>query len=430
MTAAEALLSPKDADGRAVEPLARALSARAVSRPERLRLVGLLGRTGSERALSTLLPLLQSVSDPALAEAAAMALGTISSKSSGSALLTALDSDEVRVKRAAAVSIRQGRSAELVGPLLKRLARGGRAERTLAYLALPGPLSQSRDDQLIAQVAKLLDETRGGERDELLEALSASSRPPARAALLRLAKSSDFADRSKAAELLAAAPDVPALTRLVHDADARVRANAAWSLGFAAAGEVAAARQSLILALKDREAEVSGNAAVSLGRLARGHSETAIVLCGALLRDRRASVREQALRGLGLAHANCSDGYPALLLASDPRARVRRAAAELLLRASPEVSERRLLMRCQEGDTHATVAETCAGAPRADVPDVEATSVMVLQSTAAEPTPFTPFALLWADGGLRLGNADRRGVVHEPRAPKGSVELLPYAGGD
>src|SRR6185369_169996 len=63
MDAADVLLSPKEADGRAVEPLARALSARAVSRPERLRLVALLGRTGSERALPTLLPMLEGASD-------------------------------------------------------------------------------------------------------------------------------------------------------------------------------------------------------------------------------------------------------------------------------------------------------------------------------------------------------------------------------
>jgi HEAT repeat protein len=431
MDAAEALLSPKDADGRAVEPLVRALSSRAVSRPERLRLVGLLGRTGSERALSTLLPLLEAESDPALAASAAAALGNIPGTATAKALLWALDSDEGRVKRAAALSIRRAKAPELLGPLLKRLTSGGRSDRALAYLALPGPLSQSHDDALIARLAGLLADTRGSERDELLEALSVSKRPAVRAVLLGLGKSPEPGDRAKVAELLAAAPDASALGVLLRDADARVRANAAWSLGFVAAEGATAARSALSRALSDREASVLGNAAISLGRLARGHAElAAAALCGPLLHDGRSSVREQALRGLALAKASCSDGYPSKLLVSDPRASVRRAAAELLLRASPQSAERRLLARCQESDAHAMVAEACAGPPRPDSTEVEATTVLVVPGQAGDPTPGAPFALLWADGGLRLGSADRRGGVHEPEAPKGAVELLPYAGGD
>jgi HEAT repeat protein len=431
MDAAEALLSPKDADGRAVEPLVRALSARAVSRPERLRLVGLLGRTGSERALATLLPLLDAESDSALAASAAAALGNIAGKETAKALLAALDSDEGGVKRAAALSIRRAQPAELLAPLLTRLASGGRSDRELVYLALPGPLARTEDDAQLARAAKLLEGARGSERDELLEALSASKRRPARAALLLVASSPEPGDRAKVAELLSAAPDVTALSRLARDADPRVRANAVWSLGFVASADGVLARQALARALSDREAPVVGNAAVSLGRLARNSPETtAAALCGALLRDVRGSVREQALRGLALAKVSCGDGYPKKLLASDARAGVRRAAAELLLRASPQAAERRALARCQDSDTHALVADACAAAPRVDVSEIEATTVLIMPSSGASPIPGAPFALLWADGGLRLGSADRRGAVHEAEAPKGPVELLPYAGGD
>ncbi len=431
MDAAEALLSPKDADGRAVEPLARALAARAVSPPERLRLVGLLGRTGSERALATLLPLLQGVSDPALAESAAAALGSIPGKATSAALLQALDADELRVKRAAAFSIRRARTSELLGPLLARLARGGLNDRALVYLALPGPLSQSHDDALLARAAQLLDGTRGSERDELLEALSASSHPRARAVLARLAKGADIGDRAKVAELLALQPDVAVLAVLARDSDARVRANAVWALGFADPATSALARTALQSALGDREASVSGNAAVSFGRLSRKNPEVAAAaLCGALLRDARASLREQVLRGLLLARARCADSYASNLLRSDRRASVRRAAAELLLQNTPQASERRLLARCQELDTHALVAEACAGKRRAEAFEVEAATVLVVPNSGGEPTPGAPFSLLWADGGLRLGSTDRRGGVHEPRAPQGPVESLPYVGGD
>jgi HEAT repeat protein len=283
----------------------------------------------------------------------------------------------------------------------------------------------------VARAVRLLGATRGSERDELLEALSASRLPRARAALSRLAKSADFGDRAKVAELLAGQPDASVLARLLKDADARVRSNAAWSLGFVAASDSALARTALERALEDREAAVVGNAASSLGRLSRGKPEAAATaLCGGLLRDARASVREQALRGLALAHARCADGYVSKLLTADARANVRRAAAELLLLLGPEGAERRLLARCQDSDTHASVAEACAGPARPAVAEVEPITVLIVQSAGGDPTAGAPFALLWTDGSLRLGSADRRGGVFEPRAPHGAVESLPYVGGD
>lgn len=430
LDAAEMLLSPKDADGRAVEPLARALTARAVSRAERLRLVGLLGRTGSERALPSLLPLLQSRTDPELAESAAAALGYVPGAASARALLAALLQEDARIKRAAARSIRQSGSPSLLGPLLTLLERGGRRDRELSYLALPGPLSRSSDDALVARAAKLLTATRGSERDELLEALSVSSRPAARAALLAQARSSDYADRAKLAELLSARPDVAALVALARDADPRVRRNAVWSLGFVSVEAAAAARAALTQALRDRDPAVIGNAAVALGRLGSHDGSVAASLCGAPLNDARASVREQALRGLALARGECVSGKPQQLLAGDPRARVRRAAAEVLKRGGAAPSNKRLLQRCEESDTHAVVAEACAAPPTPATREAEPLTLLIVPSEGAEPAPGAAFSLLFSDGGLRLGSADRRGGVHEPRAPQGGVELLPYAGGD
>lgn len=431
MDAAAALLSPSDADGRAVEPLARALVARGVSRAERLRLVELLGRTGSERALSTLLPLLESVSDPALAESAASALGNIPGKASGAALLSALSAADARVKRAAALSIRHAENPELLAPLLARFERSSKTDRAFLALALFGALAKSTDDALVARVVKLLRGARGSERDTLIEALGRSRQKSARAALAQLATSADVSDRAKLAEVASASPDVAVLERLLRDSDARVRANAAWSLGFAAAAHAQHARAALSRALGDRDAGVIGNAAVAIGRLSRAQPSLASsALCGALLRDPRATVREQAVRGLALARASCSDGAAAVLLSRDPRARVRRAAAELLLRSSPGAAEQRLLARCQEGDPHALVADTCGLPARPDIAHTEPATVLIVPSSGDEPAPGAPFALLLPDGGLRLGVADRRGAVHEPRAPSGNVELLPFTGGD
>ena len=233
------------------------------------------------------------------------------------------------------------------------------------------------------------------------------------------------------AELLAGQPEAAVLARLARDSDARVRANAVWSLGFVDEAGSLVARSALENALKDREAAVVGNAALSLGRLARKKPDLAVTaLCGGLLRDARAMVREQALRGLALAHASCADGYPATLLGSDRRANVRRAAAELLLQSASQPTTRRLLARCQESDTHALVADTCAGSARAVTSETEPTTVLIVPSTGGDATPGAPFALLWPDGALRVGSADRRGGVHEARAPEGDVESLPYVGGD
>jgi hypothetical protein len=301
-------------------------------------------------------------------------------------------------------------------------------------LALPGPLAGAHDEKLLRRLTQQLEQTRGSERDELLEALSASGERQVRAELLRLAQSPDVGDRAKVAELLAADPDVPALSKLTRDADPRVRQNAVWSLGFAAPSDGQAASQLLLGVLGDREVAVVGNAAVSLGRLARARhtamDASVMPLCGALLQDSRASVREQALRGLALGRLACPDPKPTLSALHDARARVRRAAAELLLIRKPDADERKLLDRCAESDPSANVAEICAGAPRAEAPEIAASTVLVVPNAGGSPTPGAPFGVLWADGGLRLGNADRRGAVHEPRAPQGPTELVPYPGGD
>lgn len=430
MDAAEALLDPRDADGRAVEPLARALSARVIATSERLRLVELLGRTGSERALSTLLPLLEGQRDPALGESAATALGNIHGNASGQALLAALGSDVPRVKAAAALALRRSENPELLGQLLSRLERAGRADRALLSIALFGSIGKSKDAEQLARALRLLAQTRDAEREALLEALAQSSEPGVRQGLWALANSPDVGDRRKLAELASAWPELTALARLARDPDARVRANAVWSLGFAEGSALASARTTLEKALADADVAVVGNAASALGRLARSEPARATAaLCG-LLRDARATVREQALRGLALSRAGCSDGAPLRLLQGDPRARVRRAAAEVLLRAAPEANERRALLRCQERDPDAVVADTCAGKARPDVSDAEAVTLRITPREGGEPVPAAPFAVLWADGSVRLGAADRRGALHEPRAPRGAIELLPFSGGD
>jgi hypothetical protein len=49
--------------------------------------------------------------------------------------------------------------------------------------------------------------------------------------------------------------------------------------------------------------------------------------------------------------------------------------------------------------------------------------VYVVPIGESDPSPLAPFALVRADGTMRLGVTDRRGVVFEHDAPRGEVTL-------
>jgi hypothetical protein len=82
----------------------------------------------------------------------------------------------------------------------------------------------------------------------------------------------------------------------------------------------------------------------------------------------------------------------------------------------------RALWRCAVEDRHATVAEQCAAPPR-QVKGTDDVLIYVVPDGRAEPVARAPFALVLADGAMRLGVADRRGVVFEAAAPEGALEL-------
>jgi hypothetical protein len=50
-------------------------------------------------------------------------------------------------------------------------------------------------------------------------------------------------------------------------------------------------------------------------------------------------------------------------------------------------------------------------------------TVFVVPDGSTAPVARAPFALVLADGTLRLGISDRRGVLFEAQAPDGEVEL-------
>jgi cellulose synthase operon protein C len=422
-TALLELLDPAHPDGRAVDPLLRALRARGVPVLERALLVRLLGLTGAVRAGEPLARVARESTELLLVLAAYAAFGDLGQAGFDAILLHGLDHEEGAVRGAAALSLRRVGSGKTARALIERLGRPEQ-DRDAIGIALPGVVSRADDRGLPAVLTRLLRETRGALRDALIEALAATGEGGA-AALAELARSRDPADRAKLAEVLGgAAAGRGALAALAKDGDARVRASAVWSLGSGGSPEDVPA---LLGHLGDPDPAVAANAAAALGRVTRAGSAPVEKLCGALA-DKRPGVRANALAALRLAASStpspgepCGAGAVARLLRRDPVPSVRMAAARLLSLAKDTAREP--LARCADQDESSAVARVCAAPPAALPTSFEPLLAYVVPVGETDPVPLAPFALAFADGTLRLGSADRRGAVFDPHAPKGLVNL-------
>jgi hypothetical protein len=294
-------------------------------------------------------------------------------------------------------------------------------DRAALASALAGGLARA-DAATINRVVAALPDVDGRMRDAIVEGLGRSSLAEAGTALRALTKSTDRGDRRKAAESLAGHADARSLaTGMLADADATVRANAAWTLGALATAQE---HDALVSALADPSVSVAANAAVALGRLAARGATAEPALCTALA-DGRSYLRAAALTGLRVAGARCDAGdVERTLLADDPAPIVRAAAAELLQskKAGPEGRDARALGRCRREDPFGRVAARC-DRPRSIVSGQEPVSVVVVRDGESQAAAEAPFALIFADGTLRHGTTDRRGVVFEAAAPRGAVML-------
>ncbi|WP_437870087.1 HEAT repeat domain-containing protein [Sorangium sp. So ce363] len=448
--AATALLDPARPDGRAVDPARALLVDPATAPDEKLALVQLLGRTGSPRAQAALLPLAKARSTPlrlAVIEAlgAARAAGQLGA-AVDAALLAALDDESADVRLRAAIALSRVAGPGSARPLLQRLTVAAEQDRGALGIALSGALSRADDaggaadakaardasgKGLVHEVAAAIASAPDAARDALIEGLGRMPGQAAGAALARMASAAPIDDRRKIAEALAGHPEAAAaLRKLAGDPDPGVRANAIWSLG--AAGDKDALPLLLPL-LKDPDAAVAGNAAGAIGRAAGRLGQparAAAALCAALP-DARPYVRANALAALTVAGARCDGDAARDLLARDPAEAVRLAAADHLARSGAD-DDRRALARCAAEDRNAAVAGRCARAapPRAPAAGAEDVVVFIVPFDAGRggsvrdaPAPRAPFALVRADGLLRLGVADRRGELFERGAPRGPIRL-------
>ncbi|WP_157906565.1 HEAT repeat domain-containing protein [Sorangium cellulosum] len=445
--AATALLDPARPDGRAVDPARALLVDPATAPDEKLALVQLLGRTGSPRAQAALLPLAKARSTPlrlAVIEAlgAARAAGQLGA-AVDAALLAALDDESADVRLRAAIALSRVAGPGSARPLLQRLTVAAEQDRGALGIALSGALSRADDaggakdardasgKGLVDEVAAAIASAPDAARDALIEGLGRMPGQAAGAALARMASAAPIDDRRKIAEALAGHPEAAAaLRKLAGDPDPGVRANAVWSLG--AAGDKDAL-PLLVPLLKDPDVAVAGNAAGAIGRAAGRFGQparAAAALCAALP-DARPYVRANALAALTVAGARCDGDAARDLLARDPAEAVRLAAADHLARSGAD-DDRRALARCAAEDRNAAVAGRCARAapPRAPAAGAEDVVVFVVPFDAGRggsvrdaPAPRAPFALVRADGLMRLGVADRRGELFERGAPRGPIRL-------
>lgn len=445
--AAASLLDPAQVDGRAVDPASAALRDAATPTDEKIELVRLLGRTGAPRAEAVLLPLV-SAKPPALRLAVIEALGSLRAPPVASAvgaakpgpptfskvataLLAALDDESPEVRLGAATALSHVGGSQVATELLRRLAVSAEQDRSALGIALSGALARSEDPALAAQVRAAYATAPESARDALIEGLGRMRGPEAGRALDGIAAGS-IDDRRKVAEALAGHGErEDALRRLAGDADPGVRANAAWSLGTVGTKP---SLDALTRLASDPDVAVAGNAAASLGRLAGrvgAASDVTKPLCAAL-GDARPYVRANALLGLSIAGAACDASAAADLLARDPAESVRLAAADYLARAASRGGDKaaveaskRALLRCASEEKDARVATRCAHPAEPPQPEVtpDDIAVYVIPDGRRAPEARAPFALVRADGLLRLGLADRRGEIFETAAPAGVIRL-------
>jgi hypothetical protein len=176
-------------------------------------------------------------------------------------------------------------------------------------------------------------------------------------------------------------------------------------------------------AFDDRDLGAAANAVAAYGRIGvRAKLDVKPALCR-VLTARRAAVRASALAAARLAGVRCDDGRERRLVADDPSAAVRRAAALLVRDVAANADDLRALTRCAAEEPNGATALACTRPRQGASSGAQRALVFVVPIGEARPTPQAPFALVRPDGLVRHGMADRRGAVYEIELADGPLEL-------
>ncbi len=446
VTAAMSLLDPAKPDGRAVEPIVRALNAPQRATEERIALLLLLGRTGAPRASAHLAPFVAEHNPLRVRLAALHALKDVGVGSAAlDVVLAAVSAPESSLRLEAARALRGCRCGEALSPLLSLLTASAGQDRQAVASALIGPLSTFGKAEHVAQLQTL---ARGAERGvvaALIEALAVVASPEATSALLSLT-TEGREPRAKVAEVLAFHGQrlaeshrrtvVDALEGMAAEADPVVRANAVWALG-----ELADARSVALIgeAMGDPDTAVAANAVAAWGKLPKTDASAAR-LCEALS-DSRAYVRSNALVGLRGWAERCKAGLELGLLQFDNSDVVRVAAAHLV-RDVPDTrrsaEEAKVLQHCARSEPSGRVAAACSTRPATVTAEESAppqrplpATLFIVPAGQSSPKSGAPYALSRGDAApIRLGLADGRGAVMLGALPGDTLSLEAPAGTD
>ena len=298
-----------------------ALAAVALLLP--LAAVRVWGETAEARRVSELRADLES-SDPAARQAAAWGLGALDAEEAAGPLRARLADPDPRVRGVAARSLGRIGGADAFAPIAGLLADPDPFVRELAILGLEATGS----DKVVSAVIPLLADPEMGVRSVAVSALGHAEGPEAARALAAVVVGDpDDHTRVMAAGALAkrvGEPDlaVPALVRLLGDADPGLRAEAAWALD-QLASEAAVAGLAAQLA---REPDPEVRSAIVQALAAFPAEPRALESLLVALRDSHPGVRNRA--ALGLAGSDDPNAAAALVAAlRDPVHQVRLQAA-------------------------------------------------------------------------------------------------------
>jgi cellulose synthase operon protein C len=423
--AADQLLA-RQPDGRAVEPIQRALASTKLDQGEVPALLELLGRTGAQRTETVLAGYLEAT--PVSVRISALTgLGYLAAYSGNPGpVLDALADPHPGVRWATVQMIRNAAPASWAEALLDRLEFAPGQDREAVRLALAGPVSRSFQPDIAERLVQRILRADVAENDRLLEALSRM--PRAEPYLKRITVAARQALVPKLAEVLGGHANFEAELRgWLASARPEWRATAAWSLGLKGSAQ---ALPELLQALEAPDAAVASNAIAAAALVAkRAPRNITAELCRALARD-VGYAQANALVGLRLLGARCAGARERSLLGPSHVAVVRERAAWLLssVPGPDQREDAQALESCAEQDPDAAVAQACRGesSPPQFTEAGPGTTLFVTPNQAVAPTPRRPFGLVSQGGFIRMGWSDRGGAIWEPQPSSvGSTLLVP-----
>ena len=378
------------------------------------RVLLLLGRTQSTRAVATLRQVaFDAYADEQTVSAAVVGLGHIGPGALTADLMTLIQHPSKLVAQTTMGQFYAHGSNDSPRQFLEYADRDS-TRRLMRLVALGGILAHSSDEGLWPLFDSVFARATGAEQDALLDGISRNASEGAQARVLQWVNFGNTPTRRKIAESIGdTGIAIRAVTSLLDDPQASVRAHAAWSAGRLG---ILPLRKVLVSALSDRSRLVRSNALASLGRLGAQDGQSIREYACPRLEGSDPETQEVALAALLRAHQRCSSDAETVVLLSARGPSQRRLAAALI-RATRRSADDYAIALCNGFETNASVRDACVGQSAEEQPLNSAlpSIIEVVPSGPFAAVPNVEFAVECESGLLRFGVTDRRGAfsVHE-----------------